>query len=330
MDQMKIRKSAIKSLSRKSVEAARRSAPMAVIVSVVLTHGVGATENVARRPFAEWADLPGEGQFVVSPWYMEAEGYHIWRGSTREDVNVIRKGEDYGVDSMNGIIGFQYGIAPKWAADLNIGIGTVGTRSFNVAGESESTTGLMDTSAGVRYQIFNEAEAASCWTPTLTVRFAGIVPGSYEKEFPFAPGNHSAAIEPSLLAKKHFGWTGFGAYGDTYFRWMRTSGDDQYMVSGGFFQEIKNWTLDAGFRHFQMLSGEDIVRTGYAISYSPQIKEISESIEAGFNYRTTNKKSNYGFQMRKVLDGRNTDSAFWLGVYADFTFGGIKKKTSSE
>lgn len=308
---------------RHSLSAKLRSAvPVAVGLLTALAQTVGAVENAPRRPFAQWANLPEPGQFVISPWYMESEAYHMWRGQARENINVIRRGEDYGVDAMQGVIGLQYGLSERWAVDLNVGVATVGTRSFNATGDSESTTGLMDTSMGVRYQISHEATDGSGWVPTLTFRAGGVVPGSYNKHFPFAPGNHSAAIEPSLLLQKHFGWQGFGAYGDTYYRWMRTSGDDQYLVATGFFQEIQRWTLNVGYRHFQGLSGVDIGGTGNTITYSPQVKEISESIEAGFNYRTASQKCNYGFHMRKALAGRNVNSALWLGFYADFAFGG--------
>lgn len=303
-------------------EKMRSAVPVAVGLLTALAQIVGAVENAPRRPFAQWANLPEPGQFVISPWYMESEAYHMWRGEARENINVIRRGEDYGVDVMQGVIGLQYGLSERWAADLNVGVATVGTRSFNATGDSESTTGLMDTSMGVRYQIFKEADGGSGWTPTLTFRAGGVVPGSYNKLFPFAPGNHSAAIEPSLLLLKHFGWQGFGAYGDTYYRWMRTSGDDQYLVAAGFFQEIQRWTLNVGYRHFQGLSGVDIGGAGNTITYSPQVKEISESIEAGFNYRTASQKYNYGFHMRKTLAGRNVNSALWLGFYVDFSFGG--------
>jgi hypothetical protein len=296
-----------------------------VLASLLGAAALQATENVPRKPFAQWADLPEVGQFVITPWYMESEAYHVWSGKTRVDINKELQGEDYGIDYMQGIIAMEYGISKRWAADLNIGFTTVGTRSFNSTGASESTTGLMDTTLGVRYQIFKESEAHCPWVPTLTFRAAGILPGSYDKDFPFAPGNHSTAIEPSLLFKKHVGWQGFGFYGDALYRWMRTSGDDQYILAGGLFQEIKGFTLNVGWRHLQCLSGYDLdVQPGMPLTYSPQVREISDSLEAGFNYRTSKRKFNYAFNIRKVLDGRNTASSFWLGVFADFPIGGQK------
>jgi hypothetical protein len=295
------------------------------LASLALAQSVSASENVPRKPFAQWADLPDPRQFTVTPWYMESEAYHVWTGHDRQNVNTSIEGENYGIDTMQGIVAMEYGIAKKWAADLNIGITTVGSRSFNATASSESTTGLMDTSVGVRYQIFKEAEATSPWVPTLTFRAAGILPGSYDKDFPFAPGNHSTAIEPSLLVKKHFGWQGFGAYGDTFYRWMRTSGVDQYMAAVGLFQEIKGWTLDVGYRHLQCLSGYDIeFVAGSPMVYSPQVREIRDSLEAGFNYTTPVRHFKYAFNVSKTFDGSNTASDFWLSAFVDFPIGGKK------
>lgn len=283
-----------------------------------------ATENAPRKPFAEWADVPAHKQFIIRLWYQEAEAYHIWAGRSRRDITVEKDGEDYGIDRMQGVILMEYGITKRWAADLNVGYGTVGTRSFNPNGHSESTDGLLDVSFGVRYQLLNEAQSASRWTPTLTFRAGAVLPGSYDKDFPFAPGNHSAAIEPALLFKKHFGWPGFGLYGDALYRWQRTSGDDQYIVATGFFQDIQRWRLNVGYRHMQQLSGYnlDYKGLGQPLEYSPQVREISDAIDAGFSYTTSKRHWRWGFYMSKTLDGSNTDSAFWLGGYLEIPFGG--------
>ena len=288
-----------------------------------MLHG---TENASRKPFAEWANVPNPGQLTVRLWYLEGEAYHVWYGRQRQDITLNKHGEDYGIDPMQGMILLEYGLAPKWAADLNVGYGTVGTRSYNALGNSESATGFLDTTLGVRYQIWNEEHAASPWFPTLSFRAGAILPGRYNRDFPFAPGNRSAAIEPSFLFRKHMGWQGLGLYGDALYRWMRTSGDDQYMISAGFFQEIKNWTLSAGYRHFQQLSGYDLtpVPLGTPLIYSPQVREISDALEAGFQYVTPKSGYKLGFYARKTFDGRNTDSAFLVSTFVEFPFGGAK------
>jgi hypothetical protein len=291
---------------------------------------VQASENVAHEPFAQWADVPDRGQLVVRATYEESEAYHFWAGNQRHLVDFPANGEHYGIDINQGYLSLQYGITEKWAADLSVGYTTVGWRYFAngaTPGTIRSTTGLMDTPFGVRYQIFKESEATSKWTPTLTLRVGAILPGSFDENIPFAPGTRSTAIEPELLARKHFGWQGFGAYGDALFRWNHTTANDLYIISFGFFQQIKNWELDAGYRHVGSVNGDSIQfdATTHDIIYPRAVRENQDSFEAGFDYRTPWHGIRVGFQSRTVFDGSNTDKKFWLGGFFEIPFGLVKK-----
>ena len=286
-----------------------------------------ASENVPHRPYAEWADVPESGQFVFGLVYEESEAYDIWAGSKQHDTTVKAGGESYGIDINQGYLALQYGITEKWAADLNIGATTVGWRSFSPGNGTRSTTGLMDWSFGVRYQIFREAlQTNSPWLPTLTFRAGAVLPGSYDESFIFAPGMRSAAIEPELLLRKHFGWPGLGVYGDALYRWNRTTGNDQYMIAVGLFQQIKGWELDVGYQRMQTISGTDISFADpndlSTIVYPRDPREINDAIEAGFSYTTSKRHWRYGFYSRTVLDGNNSDSKFWVGGSIDIPIGG--------
>jgi len=293
-----------------------------------------ASEDEPRRPFAQWADLPAPGQLLFGTFYEQSEAYHIWVGNQRVPVNYRLGGENYGIDVRQGYFTFDYGLAPKWAADLNVGGTTVGWRAFNPDGGIGKTTGIMDPTFGVRYQICNEGDAGtnSPWLPTLTFRAGAVVPGEYDRHVAFAPGNHGVAIEPSLLLRKHVGWPGFGVWGDVLYRWEHTIGADQYIAAGGCFQQIKGWEIDGGLRHLQTISGENIVLgaptgigTYNGITYPTDVRENSDSFDAGFSYTTAKKHWRYGFHCRKTFDGSNSDSAFWLGAYLDIPFSIVKK-----
>jgi len=294
---------------------------------LALAQNLLAGENEPRRPFAGLADVPQPGQLIFGTLYEQSEAYHVWEmGNVRMPANYRTDSENYGIDVRQGYFTFDYGITEKWAADLNVGATTVGWRPFD-SGNIQKTTGLMDTTLGVRYQIFNETNNNTGWPwlPTLTFRAGAILPGVYDRELPFAPGNHGVAIEPSILLREHVGWPGFGVWGDLLYRWEHTSGADQYIAALGFFQQIKGWELDAGYRHLQTLSGEDIVlgagpdsQGGYnGITDPTDVREISDSIDAGFSYTTSKRHWKYAFHCRKTFDGSNTDSAFWLGASLD-------------
>ncbi len=299
--------------------------------AVLLTAGlVQASENVPHTPYAEWANVPDPGQLVTRLTYQESEAYHFWAGSTRHAVDISMDGEHYGIDINQGYVSLQYGINEKWAADLAVGYTTVGWRYFangGAPGTVRSTTGLMDTALGVRYQIFKEGEAPHDWIPTLTFRAGAVLPGTYDQDIPFAPGDRSTGIEPELLARKHFGWTGLGAYADGLFRWNHTVGNDHYIVSFGLFQQIGNWELDAGYRRLGTVSGQNIQfdSATQKIFYPREVRENQDSIEAGFDYRTGWRGLRVGFQSRTVFDGANTDKKFWLGGFVEMPFGLVKK-----
>jgi len=288
-----------------------------------------ASENAPRRPFAQQANLPARGQLVVGAIVEDSEAYYVWARNQRTDITVKSSGESYGIDTTQGYLAFDYGITERWAADLNVGGTTVGWRSFDPNQSVQSTVGLMDTTFGIRYQIFKEGENDCPWTPTLAFRAGAILPGSYSKSIKFAPGNHSACIEPSVMARKHFGWTGLGAYTDLLFRWVKTSRNDQFIGAFGFFQEIKGWEIDAGYRHLQSVSGDDISfgTPGVlsTINYPRAVRENSDAIDAGFSYTTSKRQIRYGFHTRTIFDGSNTDKKFWIGASLDIPFDLIKK-----
>lgn len=303
---------------------------------LVLNQNLMAGEDEARRPFAEWAEVPEPGQLIFGTLYEQSEAYHVWaQGNNRMPANTRVGGENYGIDVRQGYFTFNYGITKKWAADLNLGATTVGWRPFD-GGDIQKTTGVMDPTFGVRYQIFNETDTdAPPWLPTLTFRAGAIVPGVYDRHLAFTTGNHGVAIEPSILFRKHLGWEGFGIWGDVLYRWEHTIGADQYIAAAGVFQQIKGWELDLGYRHLQTLSGEDIVLgpptagqsgTYNSITYPVDVREISDSLDAGFSYTTSKRHFRWGFHARKTFDGSNTDSALWLGASLDIPLDWFKAK----
>ena len=316
--------------NKPSFEPKRRTTRLAIATCLLLALAFApilpASENVPHRPFAYWADVPAKGQFILGAVYEESEAYHIWANNKYYNVTVKANGEKYGIDINQGYLALQYGITEKWAADLNVGFTTLGWRSFSENNSIESTTGLMDYSFGVRYQVYNELKQTNLpWMPTLTLRAGAVLPGTYNEHIAFAPGVRSAAVEPEVLMRKHFGWPGLGAYGDALYRWNRTTDNDQVIVAVGLFQQIKGWELDAGYRRLQTLSGGSIIydpANPAAINYPREIRETSDSFEGGFYYTTSKRHIRYGFQSRVVFDGNNSDHKFWVGGSIDFPIGG--------
>lgn len=293
---------------------------------------VVASEDVPHQPFAQWADTPDYGQFVATLFYERSEAYHMWYGGNNrlQDISLQSNGEFYGNDVQQGFLSLQYGLTARWTFDITLGVTTSAWRYFSPNGQPQHTDGIMDIPLGFRYQIYNETNVPLSWIPTTTFRAGGILPGTYQQGFAFSPGDRSAGIEAELLARKHFGWPGFGMYGDALYRWNHTTHNDHYIASIGFLQNIKGWELDAGFRRLGSPNGSDIEITPNAngtatINYPIYLRENSDSVEAGFSYTTPKRKIKLGFYTSDVFDGANTDAKWWLGGYVTVPFGGRYK-----
>jgi hypothetical protein len=298
-----------------------------LLLALALPRTALGSENVPHQPYGDWANVPKEGEFTFGLRYDQSSSYHIWASGKQYDVKVTSGGEYYGIDNTQGYVTLQYGITERWAADLGIGYATEGWRKFSANNSPQSTGGLMDSALGVRYQLFNEANAESPWTPTLTFRAGAVLPGTYDQSFIYAPGNRSAAIEPELIARKHFGWPGLGAYGDVLYRWNMTTANDLYIASVGLFQQIKGWEVDVGYQRLQTTTGNDIVydpNNPSGIIYPRDPREIRDVVQAGFSYITRKQGIKYGFNTSIVVDGNNSDAKFWLGATVEFRFGGKK------
>jgi hypothetical protein len=300
-----------------------------LLLALALVPTARASEDVPHRPFAYWADLPEQGQFIAGIVYEESSSYHIWAGGQYHNVTWPANGESYGIDINQGYIALQYGLTERWALDLNVGYAAEGWRYFDNGG-IQSSDGIMDWTFGARYQIFNElTETNQPWVPTLTFRAGAVMPGTYPQDFIYATGLRSTAIEPELLLRKHFGWPGLGLYGDGEFRYNMTVGNSQYIIAAGLFQQIKGWEIDFGYKHLQTLSGQDITfpvdpasNNGYNIIYSREPRENNDALQFGFSYTTRKSQWRYGFHLTSVVDGNNTDAKFWLGASLDIPFGG--------
>ncbi len=301
------------------------SLPTTLFVFVFTIHfRLSASENVPHAPFGEWANIAIPGELVSRVTYQESEAYYFWAGNTRHKADTILRGEHYGIDMNQGYVTLQYGINGNWTADLAFGFTTVGWRyfsNFGTNGAAHSTTGLMDSALGLRYQICKEGEFFS-WTPTATFRAGAVLPGGFDETFPFSPGNRSTAIEPEIIFRKHIGWAGLGIYGDALFRWNHTSANDQYIASFGFFQQMWQWEMEAGYRHLGSINGGNIQfdPDTRLIVYPRAPRENQDSIEIGFNYTTPARHFKIGFYSRTVFDGANTDKKFWLGGFIEMPF----------
>src|SRR5258707_6364889 len=174
-----------------------------------------ATENLPRIPFAQSAMLPEPNQFVVTPWYNYSVFRKLWIGDTKTSVEVRPK-KDFELN--DGMIRLDYGLNQRFALDLTLGYPAAATRIIDPNNNPQTAQGLMDTQIGVRYRVLDETQNPQWYVPTLTLRLGGIIKGSYNADFPMAPGDGASGIEASVMLTKTFSPSGFGVYADGGYR----------------------------------------------------------------------------------------------------------------
>jgi hypothetical protein len=269
------------------------------------------------KPFAQGVWLPSPGQWVVTPWYQYTEFQNAWRGSRYEDFSVPDR---HGFDQNDGIVLIEYGISRGWAGDVTVGYTDLATRAFTTPyGTVQKTAGARDVTFGARWQVLTETNATSRWTPTLTLRAGGFYRGTYKATFPYAPGNASVGVEPSMLLDKQLGWEGFGLYADSGFRNVRSGGTSQFFTGIGLTKRHKQFAFNAGFRHQANVGGVDVGGTGNTIVYSEKVRERNELFESGFNYRFKNDVV-FQFYYGMNVAGRNTGDKDIYGISLSFPF----------
>jgi hypothetical protein len=285
------------------------------------------TENLPQIPFAETARLPEPKQFVITPWYDYSMFRKLWIGHSKTSIELQSK-DDFELN--NGMLRLDYGISKRIALDVNVGYTSAATREWTPDNEPRSAQGFMDTQFGVRFRVLDERETDKWYAPTLTARLGGIIEGSYDSQFPMAPGDGASGIEWSVLSTKVFPKYGLGAYADFGYR-LRNHGVPQTLFgSAGVSETLKfNWlvnslTLYAGYRGLYDLNGGDFSGQGRVASspfdfidvgYRSTAQEIYHRAEVGLGFSDKDGRR-YFFSCSHPFDGRNTGKSnnFTIGI----------------
>lgn len=225
---------------------------LSIIASARLfSFGAIATENLPRIPFAESAQLPEPNQFVVTPWYYYTVFRKLWIGDKKTSIE-IEPQQDFELN--DGMLRVDYGLNERLALDLNVGVTSAATRSWNPQGDAQTTLGLMDTQFGVRYRVLDEFECPDWYIPTLTLRAGGIIKGTYDANFRMAPGDGASGFEAAAMLLKTWKPWGIGVYGDFAYR-LRDNHVPQTIAGAGGLSEtialgwlFKSLTINAGYR----------------------------------------------------------------------------------
>ncbi len=258
--------------------------------------------------------LPAPREFLVTPAFTYQTYDRFWAGKTKGPLPTGGS-----LNQETASITLEYGLCEAAAADLSFGY--VWTDSKGFGGGKQTDDGLTDTSFGLRYRFLDETKTQCKFAPTMALRVGGIIEGTYDQDFPFSGGDGASGFETSLLFGKAI-CPGFGLYGDIGYRNRNHRVPDDLFGSAGVYATYKCATATLAYRHVQGLSGGDIGGPGFGAAYGfPQVKEISQNIEAGLGIRDKAGRY-YQFFYARTIEGRNTGEKNIFGISATIPFGG--------
>src|SRR6185369_11729775 len=297
--------------------------------ALFVTFPASAWENLPQKPYGQADLLPAQGQFVITPYYSYTRWLHFYDG--KGDKRVIPQElseEDFEVN--DGMVNFEYGISRNLALDLTLGLTTGATRFFDVSNEPHTDWGMMDTQVGVRYRIVDEAEQAPSGMPTLTVRLGGIIAGTYQSGFPFAPGSGGSGGEVGFFANKKLGDYGVNTFADMSWRFRNHDIPVKVQTRLGLYYAIpwetgalRMFTPHVGYKFLNSFGGSEVSGNGPDLQYSADVRERAHILDSGIGI-TDQAGRELHFYFDWGFSGENTPAVMTYGLYLSFPFGGKK------
>ncbi len=138
--------------------------------------------------------LPIPGQFSLSVSHTEQSGDAAYIGDQKLAVTAITGGAASKFKRSTTSLRLGYGLTDAVSLDATLGFGKV------KAGAADSDSGMTDTVVGVNWRVLDEFEQPAL--PTLTLRGAAIIKGSYEGGRLAALGNAQNGLEVAVLLGK--------------------------------------------------------------------------------------------------------------------------------
>lgn len=248
-----------------------------------------------------WLDEPGHLEASTGYVY---EGFDkFYRGTKSTDFP--RKQ----FDQHTAMIALDYVVRDGVAVDMALGYVGASVGKNAAGGKLKRSDGIQDFSFGIRFQVLDEFESDSSWTPTVSFRFGGILGGTYDAEgsqFPGIPNDGASGFEGEFaFGKLGLPWD-IGLTGNLGVRARNKGVPIEWHLRAGIFRTfIDAVTVSLAYDQWRATSGLDIGGAGFTPDAFRELKEVSKNVETGIGY--SDKAGRYfGFYYIRTVGGRNT------------------------
>jgi hypothetical protein len=256
--------------------------------------------------------LPIPGQVSLSIFNVEQSGKQAYIGDTQLPLSAITGGAATKYKRSSIGARFDYGITDSLALDATL------ARASVKVGTADNSSGLADSTIGLRWRILDEYEQASL--PTLTIRAAAIIKGNYEADRLAAIGKGANGAELSVIVGKELN-SQFALWGELGVQSRNSSVPTASFVDVGTrWRFAPKWSATFAYSNKRHGGNLDIGGAGFTPARFQQVREERGVAKVGVGYAIGSNQS-VGVNVSKLVSGRNTvkdDSV--VGVNYTYSF----------
>ena len=258
--------------------------------------------TLAALPLAAFAEsdspwLPIPGQASLSVNHTEQSGDNAYIGSTLLPISAITGGGASKYKRATTSLRVDYGISDAVALDATLGYGKVRI------GAADNDSGQTDSSLGLRWRVLDEYENPA--VPTLTLRGAAIIKGSYDGARLASLGKGANGFEAAVVLGKQL-TPAFALWGEVGAQNRSNSVPSAvFFELGARYRFAPKWSASLGYSEKKFHGNLDIGGPGFSPARFQQVREERGVVKLGLGWAIAGNQG-LALNLAKTTSGRNT------------------------
>ena len=258
--------------------------------------------TLAALPLAAFAEsdspwLPIPNQASLSVNHTEQSGDNAYIGSTQLPLSAITGGGASKYRRSTTSLRVDYGLSDSVSLDATVGYGKVRV------GAADNDNGQTDSTLGLRWRVLDEFEDPAL--PTLTLRGAAIIKGSYQGARLASLGKGANGFEAAVVLGKQLT--------PAFSLWAEVGGQKRsddvpnatFVELGARYRFAPQWSASLGFSEKKYSGNLDIGGAGFSPARFQQVREERGVVKLGIGYAIAGNQG-LALNLAKTTSGRNT------------------------
>ena len=258
--------------------------------------------TLAALPLAAFAEsdspwLPIPNQASLSLNHTEQSGDNAYIGNMQLPLSAITGGGASKYKRSTTSLRVDYGLSDSVALDATVGYGKV------KVGAADNDSGQADSTLGLRWRVLDEFEDPAL--PTLTLRGAAIIKGSYQGARLASLGKGANGFEAAVVLGKQLT--------PAFSLWAEVGGQKRsddvpnatFVELGARYRFAPQWSASLGYSEKKFSGDLDIGGAGFSPARFQQVREERGVVKLGIGWAIAGNQG-LALNLAKTTSGRNT------------------------